>query len=106
MKGESPFSPHFPPVLFWYWCFLNFADSTNIGTWNTLLLLQLLQLIVPTWGGRGTWVGDVGGRGERRHGGGDELKEQKYMSSQTLNVTSRHFYSVFFGNFFNFSYNG
>ena len=28
-------------------------------------------------------------------GGGDELKEQKYMSSQTLNVTSRHFYLVF-----------
>ena len=41
-------------------------------------------------------MGDVGGRGERGHGGGDELKEQKYMSSQTLNVTSRHFYSVFF----------
>ena len=39
-------------------------------------------------------------------GDGDELKEQKYMSSQTLNVTSRHFFLVFVGNFFNFSYNG
>ena len=71
MRGESPFSPQFPPVLFSYWCFLSFADSTNIGAWNRLLLLQLLQLIVPIWGG-----GDVDG-GERGHGGGDELKEQK-----------------------------
>ena len=44
--------------------------------------------------------------GERGHGGGDELKEQKYLSSQTLNVTSSHFFLVFVGNFFNFSYNG
>ena len=46
------------------------------------------------------------GGGERWHGGDDELKEQKYLSSQTLNVTSRHFDLVFFSNFFNFSYNG
>ena len=56
MKGESLLSPQFPPVLFSCWCFLNFADSTNIGAWIRLLLLQLLQLIVPIWG-----VGDVGG---------------------------------------------
>ena len=87
MKGESLFSPQFPPVLFSCWCFLNFADSTNTGAWIRLLLLQLLQLIPPICGGGGTWVG-----GERGHGGYDELKEQKYMSSQTLNVTSRHFY--------------
>ena len=86
MKGESLFSPQFPPVLFSCWCFLNFADSTNTGACIRLLLLQLLQLIAPIWGG------DVGGGGERGHGGYDELKEQKYMSSQTLNVTSRHFY--------------
>ena len=49
----------------------------------------------------GTWVG--AGEGD---GGGDELKEQKYLSSQTLNVTSSHFFLVFVGNFFNFSYNG
>ena len=42
MKGESPFSPQFPPVLFSYWCFLSFADLTNIGAWIRLLLLQLL----------------------------------------------------------------
>ena len=83
MKGESPCSAQFPPVLFSYWCFLNFADSTNIEAWNRLLLFQLLQLIVPIWGG-----GDGGGG----DGGGDELKEQKYISNQTLNVTSRHFY--------------
>lgn len=35
------------------------------------------------------------GGGERGHRGGDELKEQEYMSSQTLNVTSRHFCLVF-----------
>ena len=58
MKGESLFSPQFPPVLFSCWCFLNFADSTNIGAWIRLLLLQLLQLIAPIWGG-----GDVGGGG-------------------------------------------
>ena len=89
MKGESLFSAQFPPVLFSYWCFLNFADSTNIEAWNRLLLFQLLQLIVPIWGG-----GDVGG-GERGRGGGDELKEQKYISSQTLNVTSRHVIFIF-----------
>ena len=50
--------------------------------------------------------GDVGGGGERGHGGYDELKEQKYISSQTLNVTSRHYFLVFVGNFFNFSYIG
>ena len=49
----------------------------------------------------GTWVG--AGEGD---GGGDELKEQKYISSQTLNVMSRHYFLVFVGNFFNFSYNG
>ena len=38
----------------------------------------------------GTWVG--AGEGD---GGGDELKEQKYLSSQTLNVKSRHFDLVF-----------
>ena len=68
MKGESPFSPQSPPVLFSYWCFLNFADSTNIGAWNRLLLLQLLQLIAPIWGGGGGggrgW-GDEGARGWR-----------------------------------------
>lgn len=37
----------------------------------------------------------MGGGGERGHGGGDELKEKKYMSSQTLNVKSRHFDLVF-----------
>lgn len=49
-----------------------------------------------------------GGRGwgKRGHGGGDELKEQKYISSQTLNVMSRHYFLVFVGNFFNFSYIG
>lgn len=88
MKGESPFSAQFPPVLFSYWCFLNFADSTNIGAWKRLLLLQLLQLIAPICGG------DVGG-GERGHGGGDELKEQNYMSSQTFNVKSRHLFFSF-----------
>ena len=46
------------------------------------------------------------GGGERGHGGGDELKEQKYISSQTLNVTSRHYFLVFVGKFFNFSYIG
>ena len=42
-------------------------------------------------------MGGGGGRGwgERGHGGGDELKEQKYLSSQTLNVKSRHFDLVF-----------
>ena len=69
MKGESLFSAQFPPVLFSYWCFLNFADSTNIEAWNRLLLFQLLQLIVPIWGGGGA------GGGERWHGGDDELKE-------------------------------
>ena len=64
MKGESLFSAQFPPVLFSYWCFLNFADSTNIEAWNRLLLFQLLQLIVPIWGGGGgAWVGGRGGTG-------------------------------------------
>ena len=63
MRGESPFSPQFPPVLFSYWCFLSFADSTNIEAWNRLLLFQLLQLIVPIWGGGGAWVGGRGGTG-------------------------------------------
>ena len=35
------------------------------------------------------------GGGKRGHGGGDELKEKKYMSSQTLNVKSCHFDLVF-----------
>ena len=63
MKGESLFSPQFPPVLFSCWCFLNFADSTNIGAWNRLLLFQLLQLIVPIWGGGGRGWGGRGGTG-------------------------------------------
>ena len=62
MKGESLFSAQFPSVLFSYWCFLNFADSTNIEAWNRLLLFQLLQLIVPIWGG------DVDGGGEGARG--------------------------------------
>ena len=70
MKGESLFSAQFPPVLFSCWCFLNFADSTNTGAWIRLLLLQLLQLIAPIWGGGGREWG-----GERGHRGYDELKE-------------------------------
>ena len=65
MKGESLFSAQFPPVLFSYWCFLNFADSTNIEAWNRLLLFQLLQLIVPIWGGGGRGWGGEGARGRR-----------------------------------------
>ena len=59
MKVESLLSPQFPPVLFSCWCFLNFADSTNIGAWIRLLLFQLLQLIVPIWGGGRGGGGEV-----------------------------------------------
>ena len=39
--------------------------------------------------------GGGAGGGGGGPGGGDELKGEKYMSSQTLNVKSRHFVLVF-----------